>query len=160
MWKQLTTNDIKKILSQDELDTLESVSVDPNLSSVVQDAIDLVSDMFRGAFEAKGYEMDVREHYTPPSYSLPILQYARNVAWSRFPNSPSIALDEVRKEEVKRLTALLKDPYIGTGSPEWEHSSDNPEATGKSQKTGSISLPHLRMDDSLFYWPQLSSLRF
>ena len=158
MWKQLTTNDLKKILSQDELDTLESVSVDPSLSSVVQDGIDLVADMFRGAFIAKGYKYDIRDHYVPSTYALPVLQYSRVVVWSRFPNSPAIALDEVRKKENERLQDLLKDPYIGAEDPDWEHSSENPEATGKDQAKGTITLPFLRFDDQLYYWKSLSCL--
>ena len=77
--------------------------------------------MFRGAFRAKGYAVDVRDNYVPSGYVLPVLQYARYVAWSRFPNSPDIALDE------------------------WEHSSENPDVTGSSG-VGSISLPFLRFD--------------
>lgn len=89
--------------------------------------------MFRGAFRAKGYAVDVRDNYIPSGYVLPVLQYARYVAWSRFPNSSDIALDEVRKEDVKRLQDLLKNPYIGVEKPEWEHSSDNPDIPGGSQ---------------------------
>ena len=114
--------------------------------------------MFRGAFIAKCYAVDVRDNYVPSGYVLPVLQYARYVAWTRFPNSPSIALDEARKEDVKRLEALLKNPYIGVEKPEWEHSSDNPEVTGSSS-TGSISLPFLRFDEQLYYWNSLSVLR-
>ena len=157
-WKKLTTDDIKMILSEDEVTTLNTTSVDGNITDIVQNAIDLVADMFRGAFIAKGYAVDVRDNYVPSGYVLPVLQYARYVAWSRFPNSPDIALDEVRKEDVKRLEALLKNPYIGVEKPEWEHSSENPEVTGSSS-TGSISLPFLRFDEQLCYWSSLSVLR-
>ena len=64
----------------------------------------------------------------------------------------------MRKEDVKRLEALLKNPYIGVEKPEWEHSSDNPEVTGSSG-AGSISLPFLRFDEQLCYWSSLSALR-
>lgn len=144
-WKQLTTDDLKQILSEDEINTLNTVSVDPKSTDIVQNTINLVADMFRGAFIAKGYAVDVRDNYVPSGYVLPVLQYARYVAWTRFPNSPSIALDEARKEDVKRLEALLKNPYIGVEKPEWEHSSENPEVTGSSG-AGSISLPFLRFD--------------
>lgn len=149
-WKKLTIDDLKTILSQDELDTLQQVSVDPTILSIVDNSIELVSNMFRGAFEAKGYTIDVRDHYIPASYYLPVLQLARETAWSRFPNSPAIALDEVRKDEVKRLWDLLKNPYIGVEKPDPEHSSDNPDVTGE-KKLGSISLPFLRFDEQL-YW--------
>ena len=150
-WKKLTTDDIKMILSEDEVTTLNTTSVDGHITDLVQHAIDLVADMFRGAFRAKGYAVDVRDNYVPSGYVLPVLQYARYVAWSRFPNSPDIALDEVRKEDVKRLEALLKNPYIGVEKPEWEHSSENPEVTGSSS-TGSISLPFLRLDEQLIWF--------
>ena len=144
-WKQLTTDDLKQILSEDEINTLNTVSVDSKFTDIVQNTINLVADMFRGAFIAKGYAVDVRDNSVPSGYVLPVLQYARYVAWTRFPNSPSIALDEARKEDVKRLEALLKNPYIGVEKPEGEHSSDNPEVTGSSG-TGSISLPFLKFD--------------
>lgn len=157
MWKKLTTDDLKTILSQDELDKLESISVDPSIQSIVSNSIDLVADMFRGAFEAKGYEIDIREHYIPAGYVLPVLQLARETAWSRFPNSPAIALDEVRKEEVKRLYELLKNPYIGAEKPDWEHSSKNPEATGRKSGLGSIVIPFLRFDEQLYHWDRITS---
>lgn len=147
MWKKLTTDDLKMILSEDEVMTLNTTSVDEQLTDIVQNAIDLVSDMFRGAFMAKGYAIDTRDGYIPSGYVLPVLQYARYVAWTRFPNSPVIALDEARKEDVKRLQELLKNPYIGVEKPDWEHSSENPEAEGGSQHTGSISMPFLRFDE-------------
>ena len=153
-WKKLTTDDLKMILSEDEVTTLNTTSVDGNITDIVQNAIDLVSDMFRGAFRAKGYAVDIRDNYIPSGYVLPVLQYARYVAWSRFPNAPSIALDEVRKEDVKRLQELLKNPYIGVEKPEWEHSSDNPEVTGSSS-TGSISLPFLRFDEQLLWFSNI-----
>ena len=118
-WKQLTTDDLKQILSEDEINTLNTVSVDSKRTDIVQNAINLVADMFRGAFIAKGYAVDVRDNYVPSGYVLPVLQYARYVAWTRFPSSPDIALDEARKEDVKRLEALLKNPYIGVEKPEW-----------------------------------------
>ena len=154
-WKQLTTDDLKQILSEDEINTLNTASVDSKYTDIVQNAINLVADMFRGAFIAKGYAVDVRDNYVPSGYVLPVLQYARYVAWSRFPNSPDIALDEVRKEDVKRLEALLKNPYIGVEKPEWEHSSENPEVTGSSS-TGSISLPFLRFDEQLLWFNNIN----
>lgn len=151
MWKQLTTDDLKQILSEDEIDTLNTVSVDSKYTDIVQNAINLVANMFRGAFEAKGYEIDIRDYYVPASYHLPVLQYARYIAWTRFPNSPDIALDEARKKEVERLFKLLENPYIGTEAPDWEHSSKNPEH-GRYGSAGSISLPFVRFDEQLYWW--------
>lgn len=151
MWKKLTTDDLKMILSEDEINTLNTTSIDTEIQDVVQNAIDLVSDMFRGAFRSKGYAVDVRDNYIPSGYVLPVLQYARYVAWSRFPNSPDIALDEVRKEDVKRLQELLKNPYIGVEKPDWEHSSENPSVTGQLN-AGSITVPFLRFDEQLLWF--------
>lgn len=162
-WRHLTEQDMRKILSEDELEKLKTLSLDSSVSAVVQDSIDLVSNMFRGAFEAKGYPMDTRDAYVPMSYELPVLQYARYVAWTRFPNSPDIALDDARKDEVKRLTELLKNPYIGAEQPEWEHSSKNPDnpdvpRQGGSYQTGSIKIPYMRFNESFYWWNALSAL--
>lgn len=35
MWKHLTSNDIKKVLSQDEIDNLKNLSIDEDISDVV-----------------------------------------------------------------------------------------------------------------------------
>ena len=40
--------------------------------------------------------------------------------------SPSVGLDEARKEEYKLVSNLLQDAYIGVDKPLWEHSSKNP----------------------------------
>lgn len=144
-WNELTTDDFKAILSQDELDLLQTISTDGE-TDVVQNAIDLVVQQFRGAFIGKGYEIDVRDQYIPDSYRLPVLQYSRYVVWSRFPNSPNIALDEVRKEQVKQALELLKDPYIGLDKPEWQYSSKNPDTAGSLQ-AGSITVPPMKFDE-------------
>lgn len=137
MWKRLQTDDLKKILSDDEVKRLTEVSTDN--PQVVQDAIDLVADMVRGAFRAKGFQVDSRDHYLPDSYALPALQYARYVAWSRFPNSPYIALDEVRRD-VEMVKELLQDPWIDPEPP------DDPPTPEQGQ-SGSIVLPFLRFDE-------------
>ena len=44
MWKQLTIDDLKKILSDDEVEKINEISTaDPN---VVQNVIDIVSDTY------------------------------------------------------------------------------------------------------------------
>jgi hypothetical protein len=148
-WKQLTVEDMRLLLSDDEITILQSNSIS---DEIITNQINLVSDAFRGAFSAKGYEIDVREHFMPASYSLAVLNIARVQVWSRFPHSPQIALDEVRQKEYERYLDLLKDPYIGTELPEWEYSSNNPESTGKKENYGSIVLPFLRFDEDLYYW--------
>ena len=68
--------------------------------------------------------------------------------------SPNIALDDARKAEYELVKDLLKDAYIGVDKPEWEHSSSNPENPDNSGKTqgGSIKIPFLRFDQSLYDW--------
>ena len=149
MWSHLTIDDMKLYLSQDELDALNTYSVD--IEDVINKQLDAIADMFRGAFVSKSYEIDTRDHYIPSSYKHFVCSYARYVIWQRFPMSPNVALDDARKEEYKLVSELLKDAYIGVDKPDWEHSSNNPDNTGKIQG-GSIKLPFLRMDQSLYDW--------
>ena len=143
MWSQLTIDDMKLYLSQDELDSLNTYSV--NVDEVVNKELDVIADMFRGAFISKSYEIDTREHYIPSSYKHFVCVYARWSLWTRFPMSPSVALDDARKAEYELVKDLLKDAYIGVDKPDWEYSSNNPENPGKIQG-GSIKLPFLRFD--------------
>lgn len=150
MWSQLTIDDMKLYLSQDELDSLNTYST--NVDEVVNKELDVIADMFRGAFISKSYEIDTRQHYIPSSYKHFVCIYARWSLWTRFPMSPSVALDDARKAEYELVKGLLKDAYIGVDKPEWEHSSsnpDNPDNVG-AQQGGSIGLPFLRMDSSLY----------
>ena len=143
MWSQLTIDDMKLYLSQDELDSLNTYST--NVDEVVNKELDVIADMFRGAFISKSYEIDTREHYIPSSYKHFVCVYARWSLWTRFPMSPSVALDDARKAEYELVKGLLKDAYIGVDKPSWEHSSsnpDNPDNAG-AQQGGSIGLPFL-----------------
>lgn len=152
MWSQLTIDDMKLYLSQDELDSLNTYST--NVDEVVNKELDVIADMFRGAFISKSYEIDTREHYIPSSYKHFVCVYARWSLWTRFPMSPSVALDDARKAEYELVKSLLKDAYIGVDKPSWEHSSsnpDNPDNEGAKQG-GSIGLPFLRFDQQLWYW--------
>ena len=148
-WNRLTIDDMKLYLSQDELDSLNTYST--NVDEVVNKELDVIADMFRGAFISKSYEIDTREHYIPSSYKHFVCVYARWSLWTRFPMSPSVALDDARKAEYELVKGLLKDAYIGVDKPSWEHSSSNPDNTGKIQG-GSIKLPFLRFDQSLYDW--------
>ena len=152
MWTQLTITDLQIILSQDEIDALNTLSLDPSKTHVVQDMIDMASDLYRGAFISKSYEIDTREHYTPSNYRHFILVYARWAIWTRFPMSPSIALDDARKAEYELACDMLKDPMLGVDKPDWEHSNKNPENPDNAgqQQGGSIGIPFLRMDASLY----------
>ena len=149
MWSQLTIDDMKLYLSQDELDALNTYSVE--IEDVINKQLDAIADMFRGAFVSKSYEIDTRDHYIPSSYKHFVCTYARYVIWQRFPMSPNVALDDARKAEYELVKDLLKDAYIGVDKPDWEYSSNNPDNTGKIQG-GSIKLPFLRFDQSLYDW--------
>lgn len=98
MWKRLGRADLEQILSEDETQKLAELSR-PDGSDPVQEVIDLVADLFRGALGAKGHELDVRAHYIPPEYAYAVLVYSRWSLWTRFPMSPSYANDEARKSE-------------------------------------------------------------
>ena len=74
-WKHLTIDDLKLVLAQDEVSTLEARSVE--ITDIINKQLDIVADMFRGAWSAKGYKLDIREHYVAPEYVIPILNYAR-----------------------------------------------------------------------------------
>lgn len=142
MWKRLNIDDLRAILSEDELDRLENLSVKDDISSVVNAGMDLVSDTWRGALGAKGYLVDVRDHYTPPEYRYWILVHARWAIWTRFPMTPDIALDKARENEYKKALDILKDPFINVSKPDY---SDDPELSSMTQTTeSSIFLPPMR----------------
>lgn len=156
-WKQLTIEDLKMVLSQDEIDRVNSLSLDPALSCVVNDTLDMVSDTWRGALAGKSVKLDTRAHYTPSSYSYYILVHARQVIWSRFPNSQVYAIDEIRKDEAKRALEMLQKTTIGVEPPDWEHDPENPDNPDfRGYKAGSITLPKLRFDEDLFHYHNLS----
>lgn len=144
-WKQLKYDDMRLYLAKDELDRLETVSIDTDLSAVVNDTLDLVSDAFRGAWLAKGYDIDQRDHYTCSTYWPFILAYARWTLWNRFPSANNFALTETRKDEWNLAKELLKNPYIGLDKPDY---SDDPELSGNTGTALSadpaISIPWLR----------------
>lgn len=145
-WKRLTYDDMRLYLAKDELDRLEKVSIDADLSAVVDDTLDLVSETWRGAWMGKGYDVDVRPYYTCSTYWPFILAYARWTLWNRFPNAGNFALSETRKDEWELAKELLKNPYIGLDKPDY---SDDPELSGDADdslaKDASITVPWLRM---------------
>lgn len=91
-----------------------------------------MADAWRGAWQAKGYQIDIRDHYVAPEYTYYVLVHARYAIWTRFPNSPAYALDEARKAEYDKALELLKSPYIGTSKPDY---SDDPEIDPEKLKT-------------------------
>lgn len=143
-WKHLTIDDLKLVLAQDEVSKLEERSVE--ITDVINKQLDIVADMFRGAWSAKGYKLDVREHYVAPEYIVPILNYARWQIWTRFPATETISLSENRKAGYDEAVKLLENPYIGTSDPYDPTDPDNPNQNS-SIKDSAISMPYLRFDD-------------
>lgn len=150
MWKKLTILDLKKLLSDDEIEKIDEISTtDPD---VIQSVIDIVSDTWRGALKGKGFEVDIREHYTPPEFHYWILVHARWAVWTRFPNSPSYALDEARKAEYEKALEILDGMPLGPSKPDY---SDDPEAEkeAEKEKTGdaAIGVPFQRFSDYVYF---------
>lgn len=129
-WKQLTPDDLKLVLAEDELDKLSTCSLaEDKLSVILQEQLDMVADAFRGAFQSKGYNVDIRDHYTPASYKNFILNYARFEIFTRFPMTGDYALDDNRKKQWEEAQKMLKDPFIGVERPDY---SDDPELSGNT----------------------------
>ena len=143
-WKHLTIDDLKLVLAQDEVSTLEARSVE--ITDIINKQLDIVADMFRGALAAKGYKLDIREHYVAPEYVIPVLNYARWQIWTRFPATENISLAENRKAGYDEAVKLLENPYIGTSDPYDPTDPDNPNENDKI-KDSAISMPYLRFDD-------------
>lgn len=145
-WNHLTPDDLKLVLAEDELQKLSTCSLaDDKLSVVLQEQLDMVADAYRGAFTSKGYTVDVRDHYVPPSYKNFILNYARFEIFTRFPMTDSYALDENRKKQWEEAQKMLKDPFLGVEKPDY---SDDPELSGSALLTVSdsaITLPWLKI---------------
>lgn len=141
-WKKLTVDDLRLILSEDETTKLNDYSLADGMEDVVLSTIEMVSDVWRGALGAKGYEIDVRSHYVPETYAYYILVHARHAVWTRFPNSENIALDERRKNEYDEAMKLLKDPFLGVDGVSGEGVSPSAEAVGTG--SGSIRVPLMR----------------
>ena len=151
MWKQLTVDDLRLILSEDEITRLNSISKSQEINSIIQDTLDLVADTWRGAIISKGYDYDIREHYIPLSYSYWILVHARYVVWTRFPKSPNIALDSARQSEYEKALDLLEKMYIGADIPDDEYShKKQEEKQSNNYSLGSIEVPIQVIDRSAY----------
>ena len=154
MWAQLNIDDLRKILSEDEIEKLNTLSIGEGITDLINSQIDLISDTWRGALQGKSYTMDIRDHYTPSEYHYWILVHARWAIWTRFPNSINVGLDEARKNEYDKCLELLNSPSLHVSSPEWEYSSNNPANWSESQsdqsegfinnQSSSIYVPFLR----------------
>lgn len=157
-WKRLDYNDISEVLAYDEIDKLNTISLSSDISEICQKQLDTVADTFRGAFRAKGYTVDVRDHYMPPEYKLFALQLARQYIWTRFPFSNNSALDEVRRKEYEEAYKMMTNPTIGPSKPDY---SDDPELSGNtdlnSTTDAALKIPLLRFPAMFEGFPFLSS---
>lgn len=142
-WKRLTIDDLRLVLAEDEVQKLDERSLDPGVSDVIQQQLDAVADAFRGAWAAKGYTVDVRDHYVAPEYRQFVLNYARWQIWTRFPMTEDYALSEPREKQYEEAAALLKDPYIGVQRPDY---SDDPQLSAQQldQADRAISMPWMK----------------
>lgn len=151
-WERLTIDDLRLVLAEDEIEKLNERSLaDDKLSVVLQEQLDLVSDAFRGAWQSRGYTLDVRDHYVAPEYKQFVLNYARWQIWTRFPMTENFALSEPRKKQYEEAVELLKNPYIGVSKPDY---SDDPELSGDTRLSnvndGAITMPWLKLPPSPF----------
>lgn len=155
-WKQLTIEDLRKILSEDEVQSLENMSKIISLDRI-QSTLDLIADTWRGAISAKGYSVYERAHWVPNELAYWILVHARWAIWTTFPMSPSIALDEARKSEYEQALKYLEKMPFAIKEPVY---SEDPELSGsvKAHELGdSIFVPRMRLDTYRNYleniWP-------
>lgn len=111
-WNLLTSDDLRTALSEDELSKLSTVSIE--LDDVLQQTLYQAADSFRGAWLAKSYDVDTRQHYTADSYKPFILAFARHLLWARFPMAENYALGDARKIMLDKAFDLLDKPVLGT----------------------------------------------
>lgn len=151
IWKQLTYADIREILAEDEIEKLDSLSIE--VEDVCQKILDSVADQFRGIFQTKGWQIDERPHRIPNCYKVFVLNIARIQIWSRFPNSKDIAIDDVRDKLYDDAKKMLENPTVGVPEPDY---SDDPSYTpSQTQGDASLSLPYSRLNtyqDNGFYF--------
>lgn len=143
-WKQLTIDDLRLVLAEDEIEKLNERSLaDDKFLVVIQQQLDTVADAFRGAWQSKGYTIDIRDHYVAPEYIQFVLNYARWQIWTRFPMTEDFALSKPREKQYEEAAELLKDPYIGVSKPDY---SDDPQLSSMTQHDhdAAISMPWMK----------------
>lgn len=153
MWKKLEIDDLRRALSEDELERLGTLSLDSSMvDRVLQDTLDSASDAFRAAWKAKGMQVDPRDHYTTTGYAEFILAFARYNMWCRYPRSDDYALSEPRKLQYEKALELLKDPWLDVDEVDWT----SPDLSGYTDLSGvtrsSIKVPWQRMPYDLRWW--------
>ena len=154
-WIKLTSDDLKMVLAQDEIDKLDSMSLSPEkIDLIIQETLDNVSNAFRGSWISKGYEVDIRDCYIDKAYKIYVLNLARIQIWSRFPNSKEIAIDEIREKMYDEAKELLKDPYIGVSKPDYSNTELSAEFIDKESDMA-ITIPFQRITSTVSYgFPQ------
>lgn len=140
-YQKLTIDDLRQCLSEDEIDKLDTLSLEPGTTEIINKIMETISQTWRGALKAKGYEIDPRDYFIPETYKWWVLVHCRYACWSRFPQSSIFAIDDVRKKEYEKALELLKEPYLDVDEVEWNTpgGDPNPELTGYA-KTGGSSL--------------------
>lgn len=145
-WKLYTFDDLRQILSEDEVERLNTLSLDESKIDIINTCMATIADMWRGAFASKGYFVDVRPHYMPPEYAYYYLVHCRHAVWTRFPNSGAIALDDPRNDEYKEALEMLKKPAIATSAPDY---SNDPVLSGDTslydKQDAAILVPDMRI---------------
>lgn len=141
-WKHIEISDVRLALSEDEIERLQTLSVDESkLNEIIQQTSDAVADMFRASWDGKGYAVDPRPHFVSEGYVIPILAVIRYTLFTRFPMSDNYALSEPRKIQYEKAVELLKNPWLNTDKIDWT----DPELSGYvdlSASTGSsIAIP-------------------
>lgn len=53
-WQKLDINDIRECLSEDEVEKLNELSVNPEISDIINTVMETISQTWRGALKAKG----------------------------------------------------------------------------------------------------------
>lgn len=144
MWTQLEFNNLKTVLAKEEIEKLTELQDEDK--TIVEETLDLVADLFRGAIKSKGLNVSTLEHSVPSSYKLPALIIARRQVWTRFPNSQNIALDDIRQKEVEWAENILKTVPFDIDTIPWEDDPTNPENPEYKEQDlqGSIQVPYLR----------------
>lgn len=146
-WREITTSDVQTLLSEDELEKLQTLSTAKATGKDVEDAIDLIASMWRGALQAKGIQIDVRDNYVPDTYRYWIIVMIRHAIWTRFPNTPAYALDDARREEYKKALEMLASPTLAAEKPDY---SDDPELSGKTfTQDSSLIVPWQHLPDDM-----------
>lgn len=152
-WKHLELGDLRTALSEQELERLGTLSLDESKVDVVlQETLDNAADAFRGAWEAKGYPVDPRDHYISTGYTEFVLAFARWNLWCRFPMSDNYALSEPRKLQYEKAVELLKDPWLATDKIQWDDPALSAYSDLSAQTGSSIKIPWQATPLDIRWW--------